>query len=137
MQIKLRTVAVSSPRARPVRPSSLFLLSFLLEILEPTGSSFLILFLRRFLLVTFIFFCFDYLALDICYSRFLRLSSHLFDRFVILRALHRFGHFLLQLSPFYSHFFIHLVQREEQQQHGTSIQRHKYRGWALSTEGHI
>jgi len=107
VQIKLHTVAVSSPRAsRPsVRPSSLFFLSFLLEILEPTGSSFLIVFLRRFLLVTLISFCFDYLALDICYSRFLRLSSHLFDRFIILRALHRFVHFLFQLLPFSSHFF--------------------------------
>ncbi len=91
---------------RPVRPSSLFFLSFLLEILEPTGSSFLILFLRRFKLVTFIFFCIDYLALDICSSRFFRLSSHLFDRFTILRALHRFRHFLFQLLPFASHFFI-------------------------------
>lgn len=63
-------------------------------------------FFRGFLLVTFIFFCFDYLALDICSSRFLRLSSHLFDRFIILRALHRFRHFLLQLLPFSSHFFI-------------------------------
>jgi hypothetical protein len=57
-------------------------------------------------LVTFIFFCIDYLALDICSSRFFRLSSHLFDRFTILRALHRFRHFLFQLLPFASHFFI-------------------------------
>ncbi len=33
--------------------------------------------------------------------------------------------------------FLHLVQREQQQQHSTSIQQRKYRGWALSTEGHI